>query len=182
MKTKKWAKVGNGLDNQVRALAKSPDGKLVAGGQFTGGVATFSGLAWVVVGGGVTESGLPAIVRVLKYGADGTLYMGGDFDEVGGSTAVRDIAGYRDGVWNAMAGGFDATYVQSNGTTFQSMGVYDIRVRTNTVYTGGDFDATDGRTVLNLQGLRTRIIVDNLLQFDCEATGLAWKRDDSIRT
>jgi outer membrane protein assembly factor BamB len=32
------------------------------------------------------------------------------------------------------------------------------------------------------QGLRTRIIVDNLLQFDCEATGLAWKRDDSIRT
>jgi hypothetical protein len=33
-----------------------------------------------------------------------------------------------------------------------------------------------------MQGLRTRIIVDNLLQFDCEATGLAWKRDDSIRT
>jgi hypothetical protein len=32
------------------------------------------------------------------------------------------------------------------------------------------------------QGLRTRIIVDNLLQFDCEATDLAWKRDDSIRT
>jgi hypothetical protein len=35
---------------------------------------------------------------------------------------------------------------------------------------------------LERQGLRTRIIVDNLLQFDCEATGLAWKRDDSIRT
>jgi hypothetical protein len=46
----------------------------------------------------------------------------------------------------------------------------------------GAYNLIAVRVFDNGQGLRTRIIVDNLLQFDCEATGLAWKRDDSIRT
>ena len=153
--TNKWAKLPSGLDNQVRALTKAPNGDLVAGGQFTGSVARFDGSSWSLVGGGVRGAARDGMVRKLEYSRDGTLYLCGDFDEIGAEgsgVAARDIAGYKDGAWNAMAGGFDDTYVQSNGTTFMSDGVYDIAVDSEgSVYAGGDFDASNGRSVLNLR-------------------------------
>lgn len=153
--TKAWSRLPAGLDNQVRALAKAPNGDLIAGGQFTGVVSRFDGSTWTPVGGGVRDAAGNGIVRRLRYSFDGKLYICGDFDEVGpegSATEAKDIAGYKDGVWDIMGGGFDGNYVQSNGTTFNSDGVYDIAVDAlGAVYAGGDFDASKGRTVLNLR-------------------------------
>ncbi len=155
VRTQQWAKVGGGLDSDVRTLTVSPEGHLVAGGAFEGAVAQFDGNAWSLIGGGVREIGRNGIVRDVAYSRDGTLYLAGDFDEVGtagSGNSVRDIAGYKDGVWDVMGGGFDANYVQSNGTTFNSDGVYDIAVDAfGRVYAGGDFDATAGRTNTDLR-------------------------------
>jgi trimeric autotransporter adhesin len=115
--------VGVGLDLDVRALALAPNGDVLAGGQFNGRLIRFNGTSWSVVSGGVSgTSAGGGIIRAIKVAPDGTIYIGGDFDSVnvsGAAVAVRDVAALRpNGTWNALAGGFDTQYIQSNGTTF----------------------------------------------------------------
>jgi|GEM_PF-1593386 len=155
--TRDWERVGGGLDLDVRALKTAANGDILAGGQFTGRLARFNGTSWNVVGGGVagTSPG-GGIIRAIQTAPDGTIYIAGDFDTVnasGAGVAVRDVAALRpNGTWNALAGGFDAQYIQSNGTTFNSDGVFALALDASGVlYAGGDFDASVGRTVLNLR-------------------------------
>lgn len=152
--SKKWAKVGGTLDSDVRALTVAPNGDLIAGGGFEGTLSRWNGTAWTTISGGARQNEGGGIVREVKYAADGTLYIAGDFDRVGEAAGIttRDVAAIKDGVWNPLAGGFDDTYIQSNGTTFNSDGVYDLAVGTDgKVYASGDFDASNGRTVTNLR-------------------------------
>ncbi len=156
LSTGKWERVGGGLDYNVRALAVAPDGGIIAGGQFTGALAKWNGSAWSVLGGGVGGGvGGSPIVRTLAQTQSGTLYIGGDFDQVnaaGTPVAVRDVAALTGATWNALAGGFDEKFIQSNGTTFDSDGVFGLALGPGGIlYAGGDFDASVGRTVLNLR-------------------------------
>ncbi len=154
--TNKWERVGDGLSYNVRALALAPDGGLVAGGEFTGALAKWNGTAWSVLGGGVSGGvGGAPIVRTLAQAPNGTLYIGGDFDQVdaaGTPVAVRDVAALTGTTWNALAGGFDEKFIQSNGTTFDSDGVFDLVLGPGGgLYAAGDFDASAGRAVTGLR-------------------------------
>ncbi len=146
---RRWEKVGGGLDHNVRALAVLPDNTLLAGGTFTGLLSRWNGTAWSTFQGGVDSqpSGAGA-VRAIEVTGDGTIFIGGDFERVGGNLTVSDVASFREGVgWNALGGGFDTQYIQSNGTTFAADGVYDLdSAGDGRVYAGGDFQANIGRT------------------------------------
>lgn len=156
LSTSTWERVGNGLGGNVRALALAPGGGVAAGGEFPGALAQWNGSAWSVLGGGVAGGvGGAPIVRALAAAPNGTLYIGGDFDQVnaaGAPAAVRDIAALTGTTWNALAGGFDAKFIQSNGTQFDSDGVFDLVLGPNGVlYAAGDFDASAGRAVTGLR-------------------------------
>ena len=154
--TRKWSRLGNGLNADVQALTLTGNGDLIAGGSFTGGVARWNGTTWSVIGGGAGGGfgGVPN-VRALARSKSGVIYVGGDFDSVGtgaNAVTVRDVAAWTGTAWLAMAGGFDANYVQANGTTFSSDGVFDLTLDgAGVLYAAGDFDASVGRTVLNLR-------------------------------
>ena len=138
--------VGAGLTADVRALLELPDGSLLAGGIFPGGIARWDGANWTTYAGGVSRTdGSSPIVRDLKRGADGSVYVGGRFDRVGATNTEAGSVGriLSDGSWDTMAGGFDENFIQ-NGVAVAD-GVFEIAVSGETVYAGGDFDANKNR-------------------------------------
>jgi hypothetical protein len=160
LETRTWSKLGSGLQGpggilaQVWDLAALPDGTLLAGGSFAEGLARWDGNTWSAYGGGVGGDG---IVRAIEVAEDGTVYIGGSFDEVGAGgnrrTDVLFAASYDpdSDTWDDMAGGFDEMYIQSNGTDFESGGVYDLVLAPNgDLYAGGDFQANPDRSETNL--------------------------------
>jgi len=96
----------------VYALARGPDGELYAGGAMgdlgdgAGGIARWTGTAWVEASGGVYNRAFPGVVTDLVAHA-GSLYVSGCFRTVGGiedaATAVvsRDVARF-DGAWHSL--------------------------------------------------------------------------------
>jgi hypothetical protein len=77
-----WFAFGEGL-RYPSTLALDSAGRLLAGGQFTGGnVARWSGEAWESIGGGVNGS----VGFIFPY-ADGSIVIGGSFYEAGGQPA-----------------------------------------------------------------------------------------------
>jgi len=155
--TQQWQAVGNGLDGPVRSLLTLPDGSILAGGLFSDELSRWDGSSWTVYGGGVDGVDSNAvIIRSLAQHPDGRIFIGGFFDTAGsGSNEVstKNIAAYdpATNTWNALAGGFANNYIQSNGTTFDSMGIYAITINSlGEVYAGGDIQADPARTNENL--------------------------------
>lgn len=93
-----WAQAGDGIDGEVRSLAADGTGRLVAGGELTGGghVLELLGRTWQSVGGGVGGAG--AAVEVVAI--DGSLvYVGGRFD-----TPAVNLARFNGVQWAAPPG------------------------------------------------------------------------------
>ena len=104
-----WSPLGSGGFNSnsaVNALAVLPDGRIVAGGDFTAPVrhiAAWDGTAWSALGSGVND---PVVcMRVL---ANGDLVVGGDFDFASGVPA-KYVARWSDDSWSAIGTGFNST-------------------------------------------------------------------------
>ena len=108
--------VGTGFDNTVYALARTGDGKVLAGGAFT----SFNGTArngilrltptgtndgTFTIGSGFGES----VVRYLVVMRDGRIVVAGDFASFNGSTAGGLIRLQRDGTRDASFSGW-STY------------------------------------------------------------------------
>ena len=83
-----WQPMGEGVANgDVLALARHPDGRIVAGGTFThanglpvGGVAQWVGSVWLPMGEGMSA----ANVRALAVDASGAVLAAGGFQTAGG--------------------------------------------------------------------------------------------------
>lgn len=100
-----YSALGTGVNQEVRALALGPDGRLYAGGSFTtaGGsaalrLAVWNGTSWSQVGVGIGQT-----VFTLAFGLDGILYIGGLFSTLGDASAANFIA-YWDGTTLAELG------------------------------------------------------------------------------
>jgi len=96
----------------VAALASDAQGRLYAGGWLHGpglgvnGVARWDGTAWSALG---TGAGAIGDVRALAVAGDGTVYAGGRFGSVAGSSA-NHVARWDGTAWHPMDGGVtDAT-------------------------------------------------------------------------
>ena len=109
-----WHPLGYGLDGPVRALAELPNGEVVAAGEFVMDgfgvtslnlVARFDGVAWQPFGQGL--AGAPGVrVSAALVLPTGDLLVGGSFSTAGGS-AVRGVARWHGGAWQAVDGGTD---------------------------------------------------------------------------
>ena len=147
--------VGGGLTSVVWSLVELPDGSLLAGGDFPGGLARFDGTSWSIFAGGVDRvdnSGIQALVREIQLGPDGSLYIGGEFNRAG-SAAVRvgNIAKIDPaGNWDTLGGGFDDAFIFNGSSNAQ--GVFGLRVGADgRIFAGGDFDADVDRVNRDLR-------------------------------
>lgn len=128
---------GGGGINQVLDLHVGANGSLYAVGLFAtingvsvGRLGKWDGSSWSAVGGASTNTGT---IRAVRTAPDGTLWIGGDFNNFAG-IANADYLAYYDGSWNAVSVGTDAA-------------VYAIDVdNNNNVYIGGNFTAAGGAT------------------------------------
>lgn len=91
-----WSVLGLDFPAQVTGLLVRPNGELIAGGEFVGGVAAFVGATWQSVGGGVDGS-----VRGMANGGSGELLVGGGFDHAGG-IAASGVAQWNGTTWSAV--------------------------------------------------------------------------------
>jgi trimeric autotransporter adhesin len=106
-----WEQVGTGLQGggfAVNALANLPDGRIVAGGDFTTagstptlGVAIWDGVRWSPLG-----EGIPGEVRSLVVLPNGDLIAGGSF-RIAGGVSANSIARWDGLAWHPLGNGVD---------------------------------------------------------------------------
>lgn len=155
-----WRALTGLSGGSILALAYGPDGRLYAGGSFSGGLRVWNTTAWELVGGSVNGS----VHALLWVGT--TLYFGGSFTLVGGvpaaniatwnGTAVTALGSGRNGVVRALAldtrqsnlvyvgGDFTGNLATWNGTTWQTLSSLNGSVRAlaanaRGVFVGGSF-------------------------------------------
>lgn len=108
--SQQWSSPGAGVDGEVRALAVLPGGDLVLAGNFqvaggvpAAGLAAYDGVAFRALGGGISGGSDP-VVTALAVAADGSLVLGGNFQQAGGVPAAN-LARFAGGSYAAIGGG-----------------------------------------------------------------------------
>ncbi|MCZ2076678.1 MAG: hypothetical protein LC130_16995, partial [Bryobacterales bacterium] len=107
---RQWSALGDGLNDDVAAIAIGAAGDVYAGGKFTnaGGVANadhiakWNGSAWSALGGGLNGD-----VFAVAIGAAGDVYAGGAFTNAGGEAYANFIAKWNGSAWSALGGGLN---------------------------------------------------------------------------
>jgi len=149
--TSAWGPVGNGTGGRVDDLEVLPNGDILAATRNDAGLMRWNGSSWSTFAGGIGGSG---IARRIKVHPDGRVFIAGNFDQIGpANLATSFVAAYNpaNNSWSDLDGGFDQSYIQSNGTTTMADGVSDMVIdAAGNVFVGGDFQANDTRTNVNL--------------------------------
>jgi hypothetical protein len=146
--TDTWSTIGGAADDNVYAVAVSPEGHVYIGGSFKDagmrmlldppfdllpgtlveGVNYWDGSAWHGLGNGIGGTGNP--VRALKFMPNGSLLIGGDFN--GGTAPASDFCC----IWDGSAFKSFTDY----GATELSHAVYSIDITPGgTIVIGGNF-------------------------------------------
>lgn len=136
-----WSALGSGVDGTVAAIAMLDNGNLYAGGVFetanenmVRNIAMWNGAQWSAltdVTSGV--AGTNNEIRSLAVDTDQTLYVGGNFDEAGDTTANR-IATWNGTNWRTLGSGTSG-FVEA------------IAISPTEVFIGGNFAIAGGQTV-----------------------------------
>ena len=146
----------------VDDLLLLPNGDLIAAVRSTRGLVRWDGSSWSLYAGGVavgtppggseggSDSGGPGFVRAMAQHPDGRIFVAGSFSSVGASNLPANFVAAYDpatNTWDNLNLGFGPDYAQSNGTTFNADGVFDLKIdSTGLVYVAGDFQTTTGGT------------------------------------
>lgn len=156
-----WSPMGAGLDSEVFALVSLGGGEMLAGGNFgvqdangnsVLGLAKWDGSSWAPFAGGVAGGTQPTVRRFLKT-ASGSIYVGGAFTVVGGSTVStgtvsRNIALLDGTTWTALDQGVSGRLNSNNGL---GGGVQAIATLDNgDVIAGGVFTDASGTFTVNI--------------------------------
>lgn len=136
-----WSALGEGTDGPVQALQLDADDKLFVGGNFqnAGGVlvrniAQWTDGQWSSLTDEINEvQGANNEIRAIAIGNENRVYIGGNFDNVGGNSASR-IAVWDGNRWGTLGTGTSG-FVQA------------ILVTEAYVYAGGNFSLAGDRTV-----------------------------------
>jgi hypothetical protein len=134
-----WSAVGGGVDGMVRGLTAA-DGRLIAVGDFelagelaVRHIAGWDGATWAAFGLGVSRfniGALPAAPEAVAVDAVGRVFIGGDFNRVGGAPA-NNIAMWDGAQWHALGSGTDKQ-------------VTALLVHHGALYVGGEFTQAGG--------------------------------------
>jgi hypothetical protein len=150
--THRWSALGSGVNNRVLAIAANGDDVYV-GGNFTvaGGVSAKyiahwndSTQTWSAMGSAMTMSTISPEVDAIAIAANGNVYVGGQFETVGGVSA-RNVARWDGSAWHALGTGV----YDSAGSEITSK-VQAIAINGNDVYMGGGFLYAGGTMVHNV--------------------------------
>jgi Glucose / Sorbosone dehydrogenase len=136
-----WQALGTGVDGPVAALAIDQQGNVFVGGSFVNAgtiavsnIAKWSGTQWSSLSGGTGQLlGTNNEVRALTFDANGLLYIGGNFDLAGATTANR-IATWNGTSWGTLGQGTSG-FVEAIIATPQA------------IYIGGNFALAGNLTV-----------------------------------
>jgi hypothetical protein len=133
-----WSRFGEGMNGIVLALALDED-RLFVGGNFTIAgdspahyVAEWSGSSWAPVKM-VEATGVTGVVYAAALAADGSLYIGGAFESVGGVEASR-VAKWDGSSWTALGDGLSGA-------------VFALEFFEGDLYAGGSLNAAGGSPV-----------------------------------
>ncbi len=136
-----WHPIGEGLNEDVRALITVPSGDVVAGGAFTGsgstpmkGAAIWNGVSWQAMGGGVSGA-----ISEFALTASGDLIASGLFTHAGG-VVVNHVARWDGEAWSALGSGITKMATYAPGLTILANG--DIVV-SGAFYEAGGVPATN---------------------------------------
>lgn len=141
-----WSALGTGSNGTVGSLCIGNDGTLYAGGAFalmggvanTVGIASWNGSVWAALGTGV--AGGNATVYAAVIGADGNLYIAGDFTTANGVT-VNNVAKWSGTTFVSLGGGM------TGGThVVESLAVGP----DGALYAGGSFTTAGGVACANV--------------------------------
>ncbi|NND71885.1 MAG: T9SS type A sorting domain-containing protein [Rhodothermales bacterium] len=152
-----WNAVGQGADD-VRAVGVDPiNGDVIIGGQFLdegynedGTVISASGLArWD--GSSWNAFGNPdGFANVIRYDESGDLYVGGDFEEIGGID-VTNIARYSNAAWQTVTAGTSGPFGQAvNDILIGDDGIYAVGRFTEVLQSDGTLDSIQRISYLDL--------------------------------
>ncbi|WP_106793140.1 PQQ-dependent sugar dehydrogenase [Aquimarina sp. Aq78] len=137
-----WSALGSGIDGTVAVIETDSNNNVFVGGVFktingttVRNIAKWNGSQWSALEDVTNKkSGTNNEIRSLAIGSDGTLYVGGNFDEAGGNIAKR-IATWNGSNWGTLGDGTSG-FVEAITTT------------PTTIYIGGNF-ALAGNTTVN---------------------------------
>lgn len=135
----KWTIVGSVKENfyGVGCLEFDASGNLYIGGLFTvlltngniaNNIAMFDGATWTTLNGGTNQA-----VMNMKIGPDGSLYVAGNFTQVGATVSAGRIAKWDGSNWSTVG----------TGVGFNNI-VYAIEFHNEVLYAGGSFGSVDG--------------------------------------
>jgi Glucose / Sorbosone dehydrogenase len=136
-----WQALGSGVEGPVAAMAIDSQGNVFVGGSFENAgtvivrnIARWDGTQWRALSGGTGQLvGANNEIRSLAFGANGVLYLGGNFDQVGAISASR-IATWNGTSWGTLGQGTSG-FVEAIVTTPQA------------IYIGGNFALAGDLTV-----------------------------------
>lgn len=138
-----WSALDGGTNGNVYAISIASNGNIYAGGQFTsvgstpvtvGNMAMYNGDTWAAVP--TSSTGADNYINTLEIDADGNVYAGGAFANIGG-VAAAGVAKFNGTAWSAMGAGF-------NGVVNQLLATPD-----GYIYAGGAFTDTGGGETIN---------------------------------
>lgn len=107
----------------------------LAGGDPINGIARWNGSEWRDVGGGLTGGFEPKVLALHADESAGLLYVGGEFEQAGG-TAAEKIAVWDGSEWSALGDGFPGHDVN---------GVHSLHVFQGEICAGGVFSNAGGQ-------------------------------------
>jgi Glucose / Sorbosone dehydrogenase len=136
-----WQALGSGVEGSVAALAIDSQGNVFIGGSFENAgavtvrnIARWNGTNWSALSGGAGQLvGTNNEIRSLAFGANGVLYLGGNFDQAGAISASR-IATWNGTSWGTLGQGTSG-FVEAIVATPQA------------IYIGGNFALAGDLTV-----------------------------------
>lgn len=136
-----WSALGSGIEGTVAALEVDKRGRVYAGGIFQNindeaarNIAFWDGRKWASLNDITNQiAGTNNEIRSLAIDTDGTLYVGGNFDEAGGTAANR-IATWDGRNWGTLGEGTSG-FVEA------------ITVTPKDIFVGGNFAIAGGETV-----------------------------------
>jgi hypothetical protein len=148
-----WSVPAGGPNAGVAALAVHDDGSgpaLYVGGAFTlaggapaNGIARWRNGTWTTLGTGLHRTSGPALAMALAVYDDGTgpaLFVGGDFDHAG-TTSAHNIARWDGTAWSALGSG--------TGTAVYTLATHD-EGNGPALFAGGNFYVAGGLSVDNI--------------------------------
>jgi len=136
-----WSALDMGINGAVTSIVLDTDDNIYAGGIFetingnlARNIAFWNGTTWSTLNDATNgDAGTNNEIRSLALDTDGTLYVGGNFDEAGGNTANR-IATWDGTNWGTLGSGTSG-FVEA------------IAVTPTNVFVGGNFSIAGGQTV-----------------------------------